>query len=209
MDKAKKMARGDIFHFVGYYNCLDFVNTGFTKEGGRCIDSLRGFADLIDWLCESRLFNRSQLERALKSWGSEHAAERIFQYALALRRALFAMAEKLATRRPVPRESLEVINKTIEKRPACVLRARSSGRFEEMTRLDLNEPEQLLVPIAQSASDLLCHGDLVLVKRCADPACGAFFYDTSKNHTRRWCSTTGCGNRMRVAAHYRRRRASA
>lgn len=205
MDKAKKMARGDKFHSVGYYKCLDFVNTGFTKEGGRCIDSLRGFVDLTDWLCESRLFNRGQLERALKSWGSEHAAERIFQYALALRRALFAMAEKLATRRPVPRESLEAINKMIEKRPACVLRARSSGRFEEMTRLDLNEPEQLMVPIAQSASDLLCHGDLALVKRCANPACGAFFYDTSKNHTRRWCSTTDCGNRMRVAAHYRRR----
>ncbi|MGA9725656.1 MAG: CGNR zinc finger domain-containing protein [Candidatus Binatus sp.] len=75
-----------------------------------------------------------------------------------------------------------------------------------MTRLDLQEPEQLMVPIAQSASDLPCHGDLALVKRCANPACGAFFYDTSKNHTRRWCSTTECGNRMRVrvAAHYRR-----
>ena len=69
MDKAKKMARGDKFHSVGYYKCLDFVNTEFTKEGGRCIDSLRGFVDLIDWLCESRLFNRAQLERALKSVG--------------------------------------------------------------------------------------------------------------------------------------------
>jgi predicted RNA-binding Zn ribbon-like protein len=206
MGKAKKMARGEKFQFVEYYNCLDFVNSEFAKDCGRRIDSLRSFADLINWLCESRLFSRKQLECGLKSWGSEHAAERIFQHALALRRALLAMAEKLATRRPVPRESLEAINKTIEKRPACVLRARSSGRFEEMTRLDLNEPEQLLVPIAQSASDLLCHGDLALVKRCADPACGAFFYDTSKNHTRRWCSTTECGNRMRVAAHYRRQR---
>jgi predicted RNA-binding Zn ribbon-like protein len=89
-----------------------------------------------------------------------------------------------------------------------VLRARSAGRFEEKTRFDLADPEQLMVPIAQSASDLLCHGCLALVKRCADPACGAFFYDTSKNHTRRWCSTTGCGNRMRVAAHYRRSRAA-
>jgi predicted RNA-binding Zn ribbon-like protein len=202
------MARGEKFQFVGYYNCLNFVNTEFTKEGGRRIDSLRSFADLINWLCESRLFNRKQLELAMKSWGSEHAAERIFQYALALRRALLAIAEKLATRRPVARESLEAIDKTIEKRPACVLRARSSGRFEEMTRLDLNEPEQLLVPIAQSASDLLCHGDLALVKRCADPGCGAFFYDTSKNHKRRWCSTTDCGNRMRVSAHYRRHRAA-
>jgi predicted RNA-binding Zn ribbon-like protein len=208
MTRAKKMARGEKFQFVGYYNCLDFVNSEFTKKGGRRIDSLRSFADLVNWLCESRLFNRKQLKCVLKSWGSEHAAERIFRDALALRAALLAMAKKLATRRPVPRESLEAINKTIGKRPACELRVRSSGRFEEMTRLDLHEPEQLMVPIAQSASDLLCHGDLALVKRCANPACGAFFYDTSKNHTRRWCRTTECGNRMRVAAHYRRSRAA-
>jgi predicted RNA-binding Zn ribbon-like protein len=208
MGKAKKMARGEKFQFVGYYNCLDFVNTEFTKQGGQRIDSLRSFADLIEWLGESRLLNRAQLQNAPKLWRSGYAVERIFQDALALRRALLAMAEKLAARRPVPRESLEAINKMIEKRPACVLRARSTGRFEEMTRLDLREPEQLMVPIAQSASDLLCHGNHALVKRCAHPACGAFFYDTSKNHTRRWCSTTECGNRMRVAAHYRRQHAA-
>jgi predicted RNA-binding Zn ribbon-like protein len=209
MGKAKKMARGEKFQFVGYYNCLNFVNTEFTEQRGRRTDSLRSFADLIEWLGESRLMNRAQLQRAVKLWGgSGPAAERIFRNALVLRRALLTMVEKLAIRRPVPRESLEAINKMIEKRPACVLRARSSGRFEEMTRLDLNEPEQLMVPIAESASDLLCHGDLALVKRCANPACGAFFYDTSKNHTRRWCRTTGCGNRMRVAAHYRRRQAA-
>jgi len=208
MGKAKKMARGEKFQFVGYYNCLDFVNTEFTKEGGRRRDSLLSFGDLIDWLGESRLLNRAQLQNAPKLWGSGHAMERIFQDALALRRALLAMAEKLATRRPVPSASLQVINKAIGKCPARVLLARNSGRFEETTRLDLCEPEQLMVPIAQSASDLLCRGDLALVKRCANPACGTFFYDTSKNHTRRWCSTTECGNRMRVAAHYRRRRAA-
>ncbi len=209
MDKAKKMARGEKFQFVGYYNCLDFVNTEFTEQRGRRIDSLRSFGDLIDWLGESRLMNRAQLQRALKLWGgSSHAAERIFRNALLLRRALFTMAEKLTTHRLVPRESLEAINETIGKRPGCVLLARNSGRFEEQTRLDLREPVQLMVPIAQSASDLLCHGDLALVKRCANPTCGAFFYDTSKNHTRRWCSTSGCGNRMRVAAHYRRRQAA-
>lgn len=205
MGKAKKIAHREKFQFVGYYNCLDFVNTEFTEQRGRRTDSLRSFADLIDWLGESRLLNRAQLQNAPKLWGSGYAMERIFQDALALRGALLGMAEKLATHRPVPRESLEAINKTIQKRPACLLRARSCGRFEEMTRLDLHEPEQLMVPIAQSASDLLCHGDLALVKRCANPACGTFFYDTSKNHTRRWCNTTSCGNRMRVAAHYRRR----
>jgi predicted RNA-binding Zn ribbon-like protein len=201
------MAREERFQFIGHYSCLDFVNTEFTKEGGPRTDLLRGFTDLIEWLWESRLVNGAQLERARKLWGSGDSADRVYQTALALREALHSMAEKLSAQRPVPRMSLEAINRTIGKRPGCVLLARRSGRFEEKTRLDLNEPDQLLVPIAQSASDLLCHGDLALVRRCANPACRAFFYDTSKNHTRRWCSI-GCGNRMRVAAHYRRTRAT-
>lgn len=113
------------------------------------------------------------------------------------------MAERLANRRPAPRRSIDAINRAIRMRPSCVLLARRSGHFEEMTHLDLRQPDQLMVPVAQSASDLLCHGEPALVKRCANPACRAFFYDTSKNHTQRWCSQK-CGNRMRVAAHYRR-----
>ena len=196
------------FEFVGHYSCLDFVNTEFTKVDGHHVDGLGGIEDLIEWLCESQLISRSQARRVLRSCGRGDGAVRVYRNAIALRRALREMAAKLAVRAEIPRESLEAINKTMEKRPGCRLLARSSGTFEEMTRLDLDEPEQLLVPVAQSASDLLCHGDLALVKRCANPACGAFFYDTSKNHTRRWCSTTGCGNRMRVAAHYRRSRAA-
>ncbi len=201
------MAREQKFELVGHYACLDFVNTEFTKADGRHVDGLRSFADLVEWLRESRLIDRKQVGRAVKSWGSGDLAERVFHSALALREALREMAEQLADRRPVSRQSLEAINRTIRNCPGRVLLARRSGRFEETTRLDLDEPNQLMVPIAQSASDLLCRGDVALVKRCANPVCRAFFYDTSKNHTRRWCSTTGCGNRMRVAAHYRRRRA--
>jgi predicted RNA-binding Zn ribbon-like protein len=75
-----------------------------------------------------------------------------------------------------------------------------------MTRLDPEKPDQLLVSIAQSASDLLRHGDLSLVKRCVNPACRVFF-TTRRRTTRAGGVTTGCGNRMRAAAHYRRSRA--
>jgi predicted RNA-binding Zn ribbon-like protein len=116
------------------------------------------------------------------------------------------MAERLANRQPAPRRSIDAINRTIRMRSGCVLLARWSGHFEETTHLDLRQPDRLMVPIAQSASDLLCRGEPTLVKRCANPTCRAFFYDTSKNHNGRWCSRR-CGNRMRVAAHYRRSRA--
>ncbi len=33
---------------------------------------------------------------------------------------------------------------------------------------------------------------------CGNPHCRLVFLDLSKNHSRRWCDTTGCGNRDRV-----------
>ena len=201
------MVRGRTFEFVGQYSWLDFVNTEFTKTDGYATDALRDLPDLIAWLLEARLIDPKQAQHAMKSWGRGEAAKRIYQNALGLRKALRVMAEQLANRRPAPRRSIDAINRTIRKRPGCVLLKRGAGQFQETTRLDLDEPDQLMVPIAQSASDLLCRGEPALVKRCANPACRAFFYDTSKNHTRRWCDPARCGNRMRVAAHYRRRRA--
>jgi predicted RNA-binding Zn ribbon-like protein len=198
------MAQNGKFEFVGQYSWLDFVNTEFTKIDGS-VDALHDLADLIEWLLQAYLIDRHQARQVTKSWGRGEAAKRVYRSALALRKELRVMAEHLANRRPAPRQSIDAINRTIQKRPGCVLLAQRSGHFEEATRLDLREPDQLMVLIAQSASDLLCRGEPALVKRCANPTCGAFFYDTSKNHNGRWCSHR-CGNRMRVAAHYRRRR---
>jgi predicted RNA-binding Zn ribbon-like protein len=198
------MARNSKFEFVGHYCWLDFVNTEFTKTDG-FVDVLRDTADLVEWLLQAHLIDRNQAHRAMESWGSGEAAARVFRDALFLRKELRVMAERLASCRPAPRRTIDAINRTIRKRPGCVLLARRSGHFEERTRLDLRKPDQLMVPIAQSASDLLCHGESALVKRCANAVCRAFFYDTSKSHNGRWCSRR-CGNRVRVAAHYRRSR---
>jgi len=64
----------------------------------------------------------------------------------------------------------------------------------------------LLVPVAETASDFLCHADFSLVRKCESLACIQYFYDLSKNHARRWCSMSVCGNRMKVAAYHRRAR---
>src|SRR2546422_11122302 len=83
---------------------------------------------------------------------------------------------------------------------------RTRNGFERRRLFQPREPIHLLVPVAESASELLCHGDLALVLKCENPRCILYFYDTTKNHARRWCSMTVCGNRMKVPAHYRRRR---
>ncbi|MEV0618896.1 CGNR zinc finger domain-containing protein [Nonomuraea sp. NPDC050404] len=44
------------------------------------------------------------------------------------------------------------------------------------------------------------------IRHCAHPACVLYFYDTSRNGARRWCSMEGCGSRTKAARHYQRNR---
>lgn len=42
------------------------------------------------------------------------------------------------------------------------------------------------------------------VKHCENPDCMLWFFDTTRNGTRRWCSMAVCGNRMKARRHYDR-----
>ena len=46
------------------------------------------------------------------------------------------------------------------------------------------------------------------VKHCENPDCALWFFDTTRNGTRRWCSMAACGNRMKARRHYRRTRSN-
>ncbi|MEU8901734.1 CGNR zinc finger domain-containing protein [Nocardia sp. NPDC048505] len=46
------------------------------------------------------------------------------------------------------------------------------------------------------------------LRQCAHPDCVLFFYDTSKNGTRRWHSMATCGNRTKAARHYTTQKSS-
>jgi predicted RNA-binding Zn ribbon-like protein len=197
--------RPPAFRFIGHYACLDFVNTEANKSG-EFKDLLLNYEDLITWLASAKLFSRSNLMRALEEWRGKPAAERVFRRAVTLRKCMNEMASEIVHARSVPRAAVQAVNDVIG-RPSGTTRLLKTARgFERRFEPDLNEPTQLLVPVGESAASLLCGGDLSRVKECANSGCGVFFYDTSKNRGRRWCTTTGCGNRMRVAAFYERQR---
>ena len=137
---------------------------------------------------------------------TEKTGVRIWKDALALRTLMRRMAEAIVADRPIPRASIDAINLLIAKPSGVTKVVKTPRKFERRFELELNQPKQLLVPLAQSAADLLCRGDFSRLKRCDNSKCGAFFYDTSKNRMRRWCSGAECGNRMRVAKFYARSR---
>lgn len=61
--------------------------------------------------------------------------------------------------------------------------------------------DNLLLPIAEAISELLCNIDWSLIKQCEGPTCTLWFLDVSKNRKRRWCTMAICGNRAKVAKH--------
>ena len=68
--------------------------------------------------------------------------------------------------------------------------------------------EQILWPIAQAAADLLDSTHLQRVGICEDETCRWLFYDTSKNHSRRWCDMGDCENRTKARRHYAQKKES-
>ncbi|HET7621944.1 MAG TPA: ABATE domain-containing protein [Gemmatimonadaceae bacterium] len=85
----------------------------------------------------------------------------------------------------------------------------AGARFERRTHRTDFAPSSLLAPLADSASELLCGGDASRVHLCGNPKCVLYFYDTTRNRRRRFCTPEGCGNRVKAAARYRRSRESA
>jgi predicted RNA-binding Zn ribbon-like protein len=56
--------------------------------------------------------------------------------------------------------------------------------------------DDVLAPVAVAAVDLLRHGPLDRVNVCA--ACPWLFLDSTRNHSRRWCSMSDCGARTKM-----------
>lgn len=193
------------FYFVANRLCLDFVNTRVV-ENGEPVDLLGGFDDLVAWTAASGACEPARAKELLADWGGRREAERVFGEALALRDALRETADRVVAGRAVPQSTVDRINEAQSRHAGHVSLSRVGGTFVKRFHRRFDEPAHLLVPVAESASDLLSGADLSLVRRCENPACVLYFYDTTKNHARRWCSMSGCGNRVKVAAYYRRAR---
>ncbi|MEW2068934.1 CGNR zinc finger domain-containing protein [Streptomyces sp. NPDC007346] len=68
--------------------------------------------------------------------------------------------------------------------------------------VEVDEPQHRLGWLAGTDYLRLLTEDPDRIRPCATLGCGLYFYDASRNGTRRWCTRTGCGNRARVARHY-------
>jgi predicted RNA-binding Zn ribbon-like protein len=176
--------------FVGDDLALDFVNTEYGPPTDRH-DVLGSDQQVLDWLARagvpSVIENPSSTKR-----GSLLAA------ALELRGA----ARKLIERRKAGSTGdPTVINRFLALGP---VRQELVWKKGQPPRLVLHRhgagAEAVLVPVAEAVAKLLAEADFDLVRKCESDVCTLWFHDRTKSHHRRWCSSSTCGNRAKVAA---------
>lgn len=194
------------FLFVGNHPCLDFINTKPVIDG-QPVELLATFSALVAWLRQAHLLPQEEsLKKLGQKWTGEAKAQHILEEARAFRGTLREMVERIAAGRPVTERAVEAINELLRYGLGHPQLVRRKDEFSRDFVMKSEDGQQFLGLLAEAASDLLCRCDSSLIKKCQNPACVLFFYDTTKNHARHWCSMNLCGNRSKVAAHYHRHR---
>lgn len=191
------------FYFVGNNLSLDFVNT-LIAENGKPRDLLRDFRNLVGWATVSNIIEEAKVRSFLVV--PVKNGETALSEAIGFRRHLYDLFNGIVRRKGVESDPVAAINKILQIQNGYSEVVCTETGFHRHFRADLRDPRQILVPIAESAADLLCFGDLNLIKKCESRDCVLFFYDTTKNRKRRWCSMAACGNRAKAAAFYKRKK---
>jgi predicted RNA-binding Zn ribbon-like protein len=202
MDKAKHQQE---FLFLGNHPCLDFINTEMVIRNTPT-DVLESFEDLATWLIKSRTLSKRDAEDASGELSQDKKTQ-ILAQAKTFRATLRGMVEQLVNEKRVPESAVRAINQLLRPYPGYRELARTrSNVFTEVFVPSADRKDALLASLAMFASDLLRTANLSLIKKCRNPTCILYFYDTTKNHARNWCSMQLCGNREKVAAYFRRKR---
>ncbi len=195
---------GGRFELIGNAPCVDLVNTEIL-EGGQRVDLLGDFRDLVAWLVAAQLLGPGEATAALDRWSGTPEGARAVGAARTLRADFGRMLERIARGRTPSASTVATINTLLARRIGHGELVRTRSGFRRRLRFEPRASTDLLVPVAEATSDFLCHADLSLVRKCENAPCLRYFYDVSKNHARRWCSMSVCGNRAKVAAFHARR----
>jgi predicted RNA-binding Zn ribbon-like protein len=194
------------FDLVAGALCLDFVNTLDDRFTSEPKELLKTYLDLARFAEDTGILSTSEVDRLFtRSQLSPEEAQSTLAAAIEMREAIYAVFWANVNKKPAPRGELIKLNQFVQQAARHAQLVEVGGRFEWKFEEALNFDASLW-PIARSAADLLASDQLGLVRPCAAANCLWLFLDTSKNHRRRWCDMTKCGNRAKFRRFYRRKK---
>ncbi len=197
-----------LFDIDGDELCFDFANTASFHLAPQPEEHLKTYLDLAAWGFQAGLYSEAELHALLeRAAGEPQQAARALSRALELREAIFRIFTSVAQTAPLDNKDIDTLNRHLQSGLAhASIQPGTSGAFQWAWDVKNNALERMLWPVTRSAADLLTNPErLARVGQCQDDrGCGWLFIDTSKNHSRRWCSMESCGNRAKAMRHYGR-----
>ena len=201
------------FVFDGGTLALDLLNT-WRFNADQPLDLLQSPEDLIIWLTAAGLPDRADCAELSSSPPNRRI---LLDEALWLRRDILLIVQSLVAGELPPPYTVDALNRILTESGTSFrldsLTIPPEGDQEERMegQLVLNVHEHIssvlgvLQPIALSAARIVTEANPTRIRQCASSNCMYWFLDTSKSGRRRWCSMSRCGNRAKVAKHYRQR----
>ena len=186
------------FLFIGSHPVTDFANTQFTPSG-EVKELLNTYEDILVW------FQKAGLEIP-KEKISETSRQYYFEEILAYREVIKQSFHKFTTSQKPMKTLMQTTNTILQKGDVSPEISLTEEGYTLSLIPKATSCNQLLVRLAIETARLLDGTQLSHLKKCGNHTCSLFFIDTSKNHSRRWCSMEVCGNRHKVNTFQKRKK---
>ncbi len=193
------------FELVGGHPVLDLVNAldwRFRESGAE--ELLASYGDLLDFATQSAIITQAEARRLQREPAA--SKDRALGAAREVREAAAAVLYSILDGRKPESGSLAKLEAIFKEAFAHrVLATGHDGPQWEWATIDAELPVRKL---ALGTEQLLTSDQLARLRSCANLECRWLFLDTSKNHSRRWCEMSICGNRMKARRFKQQHRAN-
>ncbi len=186
--------------------CLDFANTADWHASDQPEERLNSYADLVAWAKGVGILTEGQQQLVSAAMNQAAEAADVLAQAVELREAIFRIFSAVSVGTSPTATDLTILNQALSAALGRLQLVSTPTGFGWEWNAGGDSLDQMLWPVAQSASDLLTSEELNRVGQCADERCGWLFMDMSRNRSRRWCDMGDCGNRAKARRHYQRKR---
>jgi predicted RNA-binding Zn ribbon-like protein len=193
----------DGFLFVANSSILDFLNTKPLLAAGQT-ELLPDAHALERWLIASGMVSSTRMKGLVRNWRNSSEAATFVKQLTDFRERLRTAVVRIESGFLPTEEFLIEVNSLMLKYPLHTSLNKLDSKLIREIAFEPRRPEDVWAPIIDAAAVLLSKTDYSRVRRCE--SCVVHFLDTSKKGSRRWCSMSICGNKLKVAAYQRRQR---
>jgi predicted RNA-binding Zn ribbon-like protein len=195
----------DGFLFVANRPILDLLNTKPVLADGPT-ELLPDVRALERWLIASGMVTSLKTKTIVRSWRHSIESTAFLKQLIAFRERLREAVTRIESGSSPADPFLAEVNSLLLQYPLHSSLHKRDGKVIRETLFEPRKPTDFWAPIIDATADLLTETESSRIRKCE--SCVVHFFDTSKKGSRRWCSMNICGNKLKVAAYQRRRRAS-